>query len=66
MQIFDPIARGDPVYTADGCQMMSYFHVEEDLNRNGHVKSILEQKTSLTAASPKMEQFKFNLYDRLW
>ena len=42
MQIFDPIARGDPVYTADGCQMMSYFHVEEDLNRNGHVKSILE------------------------
>ena len=42
MQIFDPIAHGDAIYTAEGCQMVSYFHVEEDLNRNGHVKSILE------------------------
>ena len=33
MQIFGPIARGNAVDTANGCRMMSYSHVEKDLNR---------------------------------
>ena len=36
MQIFDQIARGNATDTANGCQMMSYSHVEKDLNRNKH------------------------------
>ena len=38
MQIFDPMARGN----AAACQMMSYFHVEKDLNKNEHLNFNLE------------------------
>ena len=34
MQIFDPIAGGNAADTAHGYQMMSYSHVETDLNLN--------------------------------
>ena len=34
MQNFDPIAHGNTADTANGCQMISYSHVEKDLNRN--------------------------------
>ena len=37
MQIFDPNALGNAADTADTCQMMSYSHVEKDLNRNEHL-----------------------------
>ena len=29
MQIFDPTARGNAADTTNGCQMMSYSHVEK-------------------------------------
>ena len=38
MQIFNPIARGN----AAACQMMSYSHVEKDLNKNEHLNLNLE------------------------
>ena len=34
MQIFDPIAGGNAADTANSYQMMSYSHVETDLNLN--------------------------------
>ena len=34
VQIFDPIAGGNAADTANGYQMMSYSHVETDLNLN--------------------------------
>ena len=37
MQILDPVARGNAADTTNGCQMMSYSHVEKDLNRNEHL-----------------------------
>ena len=37
MQIFDPIAGGNAADTANGYQMMSYSHIETDLNRNEHL-----------------------------
>ena len=37
MQIFDPIACGNALYTVDGYQMMSYSHKEKYLNRNKHL-----------------------------
>ena len=37
MQIFDPNALSNAADTADTCQMMSYSHVEKDLNRNEHL-----------------------------
>ena len=36
MQIFDPIARINAADSTNGCQMMSYSHVEKDLNTNEH------------------------------
>ena len=50
MHIFDPIARGDTAETANGCQVMRYYHLKKDLNRNEHLNLNLEQNTSLTAA----------------
>ena len=44
MQIFDIIARGN-TDTATGCQMMSYTHVEKDLNGNEHLHLNLENGT---------------------
>ena len=38
MQIFGPVASG----IAAVCQMMSYSHVEKDLNRNEHLILNLE------------------------
>ena len=43
MQIFHSIARGN-ADTASGCQMMSYSHVEKDLNMNEHLNLNLENK----------------------
>ena len=37
VQIFNPIAYGKAADTTNGCQMMSYSHVEKDLNRNEHL-----------------------------
>ena len=37
MQIFYPIARGKAADTTNGCQMMSYSHVEKDLNKYEHL-----------------------------
>ena len=37
MQIFNTIACGNAADTVNGCQMMSYSHIEEDLNRNEHL-----------------------------
>ena len=34
MYIFNSKARGNTADTANGCQMMSYYHVKKDLNRN--------------------------------
>ena len=42
MQIFDPITCGNAADTANSCQMMSYSHVEKDLNRNEHFNLNLE------------------------
>ena len=50
MHIFDPRARGDTAETANGCQVMRYYHLKKDLNRNEHLNLNLEQNTSLTAA----------------
>ena len=47
MQIFDPIACD----TANGCQTMSFSHVEKDINRKEHLNLNLEWKSSLTADS---------------
>ena len=54
MQIFYPNALGNVADTTDTCQMMSYSHVEKDLNRNEHLNLKLEYNISLTAASPKI------------
>ena len=42
MHISDQVARGNAADTANGCQMMSYSHVEKDLNRNEHLNLNLE------------------------
>ena len=42
MYIFDPKARGNTADTANGCQMMSYYHVKKDLNRNERLNLNLE------------------------
>ena len=42
MQIFDTIGRGNTADIADGCQMMSYSHVQEDLKRKEHLNYNLE------------------------
>ena len=60
MQIFDPVACGNAANTANGCQMMSYFHVEKDLNRNEHLNLNLEQNTPLTAACFFQNNFCFS------
>ena len=54
MQIFDLIAHGNAVNTANDCQIMNFSHVEKDLNRNEHLNLNIEQSSSLTAASPKI------------
>ena len=42
MQIFDPIERGSAADTTNGCQTLSYSHVEKDINRNEHLNLNLE------------------------
>ena len=42
MQIFEPIARSNAADTANSCQIMSYSHVEKDLNRNEQLNLNLE------------------------
>ena len=42
MEIFDPIACVNVAAIANGCQMMSYSHVEKDLNSNEHLNLNLE------------------------
>ena len=42
MQIFDPIVCGNAADTANDCQMMSFSHVQKDLNRNKYSKLNLE------------------------
>ena len=42
MQIFDPIVCGNAADTANDCQMMSFSHIEKDLNRNKYSKLNLE------------------------
>ena len=37
MQIFNSTSRSKPVDIANGCQMMSYSHVEKDLNKKEHL-----------------------------
>ena len=73
MQIFVPIAGGNAADTTNCCQMMTYSHVEKDLNRNDHLNVNLESNTSLTAAcfakttstSPRTS-YELNLSDWLW
>ena len=43
MQIFDQIARDSTGDTVNGCQLISHFHVEEDLKRNECVKLIFSK-----------------------
>ena len=38
MQIFDPIPCGNAADITNGCQMMSYSHLEKDLNTNENLK----------------------------
>ena len=40
--IFNPTACGNAADTAIGCQLISYSHVEKDLNRNEHLNFSLE------------------------
>ena len=56
MQIFDPIARGNAADTSNGCQMISYSHVEKDLNRNEH----LNLNTTLTTTCISQYNFCFS------
>ena len=42
MQILDPIARSNAAGTTSGCNIMSYPHVEKDLNRNENLNLNLE------------------------
>ena len=42
IHFFDPIARDNAANTANGCQMISYSHVENDLNRNENLNLNLE------------------------
>ena len=42
MQMFNPVACGNAADNANGFQMMSYSHVEENLNRNEHLNINLE------------------------
>ena len=37
MQIFGPVACGNTADTTNGCQMMSYSHLEKDFNKNEHL-----------------------------
>ena len=41
MKIFHTIFRGKAADITNGCQMMSYSHVEKDLNKNEHLNLIL-------------------------
>ena len=62
MKIFDPIVCGNAADTANGCQMMSYSHVEKDLNRNEHsIKSSI--KHFITAAFFYQNNFSQNKLD---
>ena len=38
MQIFDPIPCGNAADITNGCQMMSYSHLEKDLNTNENLE----------------------------
>ena len=42
MQISKLIACGNAADTVNGCQMMSYSHVEKNLNRSEHLNLNLE------------------------
>ena len=42
MHIFDPTACGNAGDTTNCCQMMSYSHLEKDLNKNEHLNLNLE------------------------
>ena len=42
MQIFEPIAGDNAADTSNGCQMMSYSHVEKDPQRNEYLNLNLE------------------------
>ena len=59
MYVFDAKARDNAAYTVNDCQMMSYSHVEKDLNRNEHLNLNLEQNTSLTAPCFSQNNFCF-------
>ena len=52
MENFEFIACSNAVYTANFCQMMSYSHVEKDVNGNEYLNINLEQNSSLTLAPP--------------
>ena len=58
-QIFDPLGRGNTADTVNGCQMMSYFYVEKDLNSNEHLNLGLEYNSSFNVACFSQNNFYF-------